>query len=61
MGTSNTAVTNDIITGNGGYYGFENIGTLNTDDGNDTITGTSGYYGIYTHQFSTSILERVPT
>ena len=43
---ANTLAGNDIITGNGDDYGFENVGTLNTEDGNDTVRGTAIYTGI---------------
>jgi len=45
-GIANTLAGNDVITGTGGDYGFENGVTLNTDDGNDTITGTGTLTGI---------------
>jgi len=50
-GIANTLAGDDIITGTGSNYGFENLGVLNTDDGNDTITGNGGLgdwgFGIY--------------
>jgi len=38
-GIANTLDGNDLITGTGTTFGFDNRATLNTDDGNDTITG----------------------
>jgi hypothetical protein len=57
---ANTLAGDDVITGTGGYYGFENGvfengAILNTNDGNDTITGISTFGGII-NQYS-SILD----
>ena len=50
-GIASTLDGNDLITGTGTTFGFDNRATLNTGDGNDTIIGNGGTWGIISYEY----------